>query len=79
MQNPYWAITDARGQFEIPDIDYLKQYGVFGVENLPSGKYFIKTWHEKLKTEKSAAVVPNGGDVSVEIDLSRGTPSVLYK
>jgi plastocyanin len=79
MKNPYWAITDAQGKFEIPDIDYLKQQGVSEVENLPSGKYFIKTWHEKLKTQKSAVVVPNNEDVSVEIDLTRGTPSVLYK
>lgn len=79
MKNPYWAITDAQGKFEIPDIDYLKEQGVSGLENLPAGEYFIKTWHEKLKTQKSAVVVPNNGDVSVEFDLTRGTPSVLYK
>ncbi|UCH20100.1 MAG: hypothetical protein JSU83_16250 [Deltaproteobacteria bacterium] len=79
MKNPYWAITDAHGKFEIPDIAYLKEQGVSGVENLPAGEYFIKTWHEKLKTQKSSVVVPNNGDVSVEFDLTRGTPSVLYK
>lgn len=79
MKNPYWAVTDAKGRFEIPDIKYLKQHGISGVGSLPPGKYFIKTWHEKLKTQKKAVVVSNNGDVAAEIDLTRGTPSVLYK
>lgn len=79
MKNPYWAVTDAKGRFEIPDLNDLKQHGISDVGSLPPGKYFIKTWHEKLKTQKRAVIVPNDSDVSVEIDLTRGTPSVLYK
>ena len=79
MKNPYWAVTDAQGRFEIPDFNYLKHHGISDVESLPPGKYLIKTRHEKLKTQKKAVVVTNNGDVSVEIELTRGTPSVLYK
>ncbi len=79
MKNPYWAVTDVSGRFEIPDINYLKQHGISGVEKLLPGQYFIKTWHEKLKTEKRDVVIPDEGDISLEIELSRGIPSVLYK
>ena len=79
MKNPYWAVTDDKGRFEIPDSKYLETYGIKGVRDLPPGKYFIRTWHEKLKTKKKAVVVPEEGQISVQLDLTRGTPSVLYK
>lgn len=79
MKNPYFAVTDADGNFEIPDAKYLRQVGLNGIRALAPGKYFIKTWHEKLKTQKKAVVVPQSGRVSVQLDLTRGTPSVLYK
>lgn len=44
-----------------------------------TGKHFIKTWHEKLKTKKQAVTLPDDGKVAVQLDLMRGTPSVLYK
>lgn len=79
LKNPYFAVTDDRGQFEIPDKTYLKQNGISEINSLPPGKYALKTWHEKLKTQKQMVVVPENGNVSVEITLNRGTPSVLYK
>jgi len=79
MKNPYFAVTDKQGHFEIPDANTLKQTGLNGVKDLPPGKYFVKTWHEKLKTQKKAVVVPENGDVAIQLDLSRGTPGVLYK
>ena len=79
MKNPYFAVTDTRGRFEIPDSKFLGQSGVDGAANIPPGKYFIKTWHEKLKTKKQALVVSNEDPVSIQLDLTRGTPSVLYK
>ncbi len=79
MKNLYFAVTDDKGRFEIPDSIYLKQKGVNGIKDLPPGKYFLKTRHEKLKTKKEMVVVPDNGDVLVQIDLTRGTPSVLYK
>ncbi|MGW8302402.1 MAG: hypothetical protein ACWGNO_10045 [Desulfobacterales bacterium] len=79
MKNPYFAVTDKQGHFEIPDSSTLEQTGLSGVKDLAPGKYFVKTWHEKLKTQKQAVVVPENGDVTIQLDLTRGTPGVLYK
>jgi len=79
MKNPYFALTDEKGRFEIPDSSYLNRIGLTGTENLPPGEYFLKTWHEKLKIQSEAVVVPENGDVTIQLDLSRGVPGVLYK
>ena len=79
MKNPYFAVTDAKGRFEIPDLNLLEQAGIQGITNILPGKHFIKTWHEKLKTKKQAVTIPDDGKVAVQLDLMRGTPSVLYK
>ena len=79
MKNPYWAVTDAEGHFEIPDPDALKHSGIPEIKDLPPGKYFLKTWHERLKSERVAVTVEKDGEVSVQLDLTRGTPGVLYK
>jgi plastocyanin len=79
LNNPYFALTDEKGRFEIPDSSYLNRIGLTGTENLPPGKYLVKSWHEKLKTESQAVVVPENGDVTIQLDLSRGVPGVLYK
>ncbi|MFC1822335.1 methylamine utilization protein [Thermodesulfobacteriota bacterium] len=79
MKNPYWAITDEGGKFQIPDQAYQKNHGIKGVKELPPGKYYLKTWHEKLKTSKKAVIVPEKGDVSVPLNLGRGRPGVLSK
>ena len=79
MENPYFAVTDPNGHFEIPDKRYLQQAGLEGLADLAPGKYAIKTWHEKLKTQKSTVVVPESGDVTIELELKRGTAGVLYK
>lgn len=79
MKNPYWAVTDKKGRFVMPDAHYFDRYGIKGIKDLPPGKYAVKTWHEKLKTGKKKVVVPENGDVSLQINLTRGTPGVLYK
>jgi hypothetical protein len=79
MKNPYWAMTDKKGRFEIPDSNDLKSFGMMGIPVLPPGKYFLKTWHEKLKSKRIPVIVKEGGDISVKVNLSRGTPGVLYK
>lgn len=79
MKNPYWAVSDAKGNFKIPDPVYLDQHGIKGVPDLPPGKYVIKTWHEKLKTVKKVVEVSGKGETALRLDLTRGTPSVLYK
>ena len=79
MKNPYFAVTDKKGNFEIPDAGYLQQVGLEGIADLPPGNYSVKTRHEKLKTQKKSIVVPDSGEVAVQLDLKRGVPSVLYK
>lgn len=79
MKNPYFAVTDKNGHFEILDSSYFKQAGLKGATDLLPGKYLIKTWHEKLKSQKKAIVVAENGEVTIQLGLSRGVPSVLYK
>ena len=79
MKNPYFAVTDKKGEFQIPDSSYFQQADLAGVTDIVPGKYFIKTWHEKLKTQKEAITVPETGEVTVQLNLSRGVPGVLYK
>lgn len=79
LKSPYFAVTDKQGRFEIPDPNALKQSGFSGLKELVAGKYFVKTWHEKLKTQKTAVVVPENGDATIQLDLIRGTAGVLYK
>jgi plastocyanin len=79
LKNPYWAVTDNKGHFQIPDPEYMAQHGIKGMEGLPPGKYVIKTWQEKLKTRKFRVDVPEEGTASLKLKLTRGTPGVLYK
>ena len=48
MNNPYFAVTDKLGNFEIPDAGYLQQVGLAGIADLPPGKYTVKTRHLSL-------------------------------
>ncbi len=79
MENPYWAVTDDKGHFKIPDQEYLAQHGIKGIKDLPPGRYVVKTWNEKLKTQEATVEVPKDGEVTLQLDLTRGAPSALYK
>jgi plastocyanin len=79
MENPYWSVTDEKGQFKIPDQADLAQHGIKGLKDLPPGTYVLKTWNEKLKTQEATVVVPKDGEVTLQLDLTRGAPSALYK
>ena len=87
LKNPFFAVTDAKGRFEIPSAEYLEKIGITGSESifqalsqaLSPGKYAVKTWHEKLKTKKQTVTVPESGALSIQLSLTRGTPGVLYK
>ena len=79
LKNPYFAVTDDQGRFEIPDLKQLEQSGIKDIKDLPEGNYILKTWHEKLKTQKQKITIPKNEDVTVEITATRGTPGVLYK
>jgi plastocyanin len=79
MENPYWGLTDDKGHFKIPDQEYLSEHGIKGIKDLPPGRYVVKTWNEKLKTQESTVEVPKDGEVTLQLDLTRGAPSALYK
>jgi len=79
MESPFWAVTDEAGRFRIPDSKSLEQNGLTGILDIPAGDYVIKTWHEKLASQKKTAVVPKTGEVSVQLNIARGVPGVLYK
>ena len=61
LETPYFGLTDKEGNFEIASV--------------PSGKYLLRIWGEKLTKEQLArtfnVVVEEGAPVSIEIDLLR--------
>jgi plastocyanin len=52
LQNPYFALTDNEGNFEIGDV--------------PPGTYQLKVWHEKLKEASLQVTVEAGKTATVE-------------
>ncbi len=79
LKSPYYAITDARGNFTIPDPKLLAAHGIKGVPPLPAGKYLVKTWHEKLRGARAKVGVPASGAAVVTLKPKRGPSGVLYK
>lgn len=79
MKNPYFAVTNDQGRFIIPDSKHIQRYSGDGLTDIPPGKYVLKTWHEKLKSHRQIIELPETGEVAVQLNLSRGVPSVLYK
>ncbi len=52
LQNPYYTLTDKKGNFEI--------------KGVPAGSYKLKVWHEKLKEATQDVVVEAGKTASVK-------------
>ena len=52
-ETPFFAVTDEEGRFEIEDV--------------PAGRYILKTWHEKLKPTSREITV--GSSLTIEIKL----------
>ena len=57
-EHPYYALTDANGQFRL--------------ENVPEGSYRIKAWHEELGTQPvQEVVVTTNQDAKVGFEFSQ--------
>jgi len=78
LKNPYFAVTDKKGGFRIPDRKAMKAAKLEYLE-LPPGKYLLRTWHEKLKSASKEVVVPEKGEVEVNFILTRGKPAGPYE
>jgi len=80
LKNPYAAVTDAHGRFQIPDPAWAKSAGLSALPALAAGTYTVKIWHEKLRPVKKEVTVPAKGTTTLELKAQRGPAgSVLYK
>ena len=57
LQNPYFAVSDREGHYEIRDV--------------PPGKYVVAVWHEKLKAQPKPVTVEAGRGAVVDFVLGR--------
>jgi plastocyanin len=58
LPNPYFAMADSRGRFEI--------------RNVPAGTYKVRAWHERLPSKVGEITVPAEGDVKADFVLGVG-------
>ena len=56
MENPYFAMTDADGNYTI--------------SNVPPGTYKLKAWHERLPADEREIVVPTNGVMKADFVLT---------
>jgi plastocyanin len=56
MENPYFAVTDADGNYSIT--------------NVPPGTYKLKAWHERMPADEKEIVVPTNGVVQTNFVLT---------
>jgi plastocyanin len=56
LENPYFAVTDENGNYQIPDV--------------PPGTYQLKAWQERLPADEQEIVVPANGEVKADFTLT---------
>ena len=56
-QNPYFAVTDKEGNFEIRDI--------------PAGRYTLKTWNKKYSGPPQEVTVKEGETIQVSLEVKK--------
>ncbi|MCH7657849.1 MAG: carboxypeptidase regulatory-like domain-containing protein [Bacteroidetes bacterium] len=57
LENPYFTLTGPKGEFTI--------------NNIPSGTYTVKTWHEKLKEQKQEITLNQDESKTINFTLTR--------
>jgi len=57
VETPYFAVSTKDGSYTI--------------RNVPPGKYVLKTWHEKLKSQTKEVEVPAEGSITVDFELRK--------
>ena len=55
FDHPYYAITDERGQFSLP--------------NVPAGTYTLKAWHEDGGTKSFEITVPESEEIRAAFEF----------
>ena len=55
LENPYFALTDAKGRYTIPQV--------------PPGTYKLKAWYERLPAQELEIVVPESGETRADFTL----------
>jgi plastocyanin len=55
LENPYFASTDSKGRYTIP--------------NVPAGTYKLKAWYERLPAQELEVTVPETGEVKTDFTL----------
>jgi plastocyanin len=55
LTNPYFALTDEKGRFTLP--------------NVPAGTYRLRAWHERVPGQTLTVTVPAEGEVAVDFTL----------
>ncbi len=57
LETPHYAISDKDGAYRISGI--------------PAGTYKVKTWHEKLKPAVNKVIIPESGEVTLDLSLRK--------
>jgi plastocyanin len=57
LETPYFAKTDAKGQFRIADV--------------PPGHYTLEAWSEKLKEVRQPITIESGAPATVQLTMSK--------
>ncbi|MBI3580227.1 MAG: carboxypeptidase regulatory-like domain-containing protein [Ignavibacteriales bacterium] len=57
LETPYYAVTAKEGNYEI--------------KNVPAGKYTLKIWHEKLRSQTINIDVPEKGEATADFELKK--------
>jgi plastocyanin len=57
LPNPYFAVSNKEGHFEIKDV--------------PAGQYTVAVWHEKLKAQPKPVTVEAGKAATIDFTLAR--------